>query len=158
VEFDDFSLRWRSVAFRGYKFIRSLADSNGLSDVIDWDAVAGVWWLLDALSRYRIIRAHEITPLRQLVRSDSLAERGEFELPVPICERSEDSIKLRFATSRRTAKRYRPATHFYCAFKGRVRARTAWPAKECWSGMLQRATLSNAESHSFSSRIGAGEG
>ena len=52
------------MAFRGYKFIRSLADSNGLSDVIDWDAVAGVWWLLDALSRYRIIRAHEITPLR----------------------------------------------------------------------------------------------
>jgi len=30
------------VAFRGYKFIRSVAYSNGLSDVIDWDAVAGV--------------------------------------------------------------------------------------------------------------------
>jgi hypothetical protein len=29
---------------------------------------------------------------------DSLAERGEFELPVPICEQSDDSIKLSFAT------------------------------------------------------------
>src|ERR1700731_72941 len=43
---------------------------------------------------------------------DWLAERGEFELPVPICEQSDDSIRLRFATSRRTAKRYRPAAHF----------------------------------------------
>ena len=25
---------------------------------------------------------------------DSLAERGEFELPVPICEQSDDSIRL----------------------------------------------------------------
>jgi hypothetical protein len=43
---------------------------------------------------------------------DSVAERGEFELPVPICEQSDDSIRLSFATSRRTAKRYRPAAHF----------------------------------------------
>jgi hypothetical protein len=43
---------------------------------------------------------------------DSLAERAEFELPVPICEQSDDGIRLRFATSRRTAKRYRPAAHF----------------------------------------------
>jgi hypothetical protein len=28
-------------------------------------------------------------------------ERGEFELPVPICEQSDDSIRLSFATSRR---------------------------------------------------------
>jgi hypothetical protein len=42
---------------------------------------------------------------------DSLAERGEFELPVPIREKS-DGIRLRFATSRRTAKLYRPAAHF----------------------------------------------
>jgi hypothetical protein len=41
-----------------------------------------------------------------------VAERDEFELPVPICEQSDDSIRLRFATSRRTAKRYRPAAHF----------------------------------------------
>ena len=27
-----------------------------------------------------------------------MAERGEFELPVPICEQSDDSIGLRFAT------------------------------------------------------------
>jgi hypothetical protein len=31
---------------------------------------------------------------------DSLPERGEFELPVPICEQSDDSIRLSFATSR----------------------------------------------------------
>ena len=30
-----------------------------------------------------------------------LLERGEFELPVPICEQSDDSIRLSFATSRR---------------------------------------------------------
>jgi hypothetical protein len=30
---------------------------------------------------------------------DSTAERGEFELPVPISEQSDDSIKLSFATS-----------------------------------------------------------
>jgi hypothetical protein len=30
-----------------------------------------------------------------------MAEGGEFELPVPICEQSDDSIKLSFATSRR---------------------------------------------------------
>jgi hypothetical protein len=44
--------------------------------------------------------------------TDSLAERGEFELAVPICEQSDDSLTLCFATSRRTAKRYRPAAHF----------------------------------------------
>jgi hypothetical protein len=43
---------------------------------------------------------------------DWVAERGEFELPVPICEQSDDSIRLSFATLRRTAKRYRPAAHF----------------------------------------------
>jgi hypothetical protein len=36
-----------------------------------------------------------------------LAERGEFELPVPICEQSDDSLGLSFAESRRTANRYR---------------------------------------------------
>ena len=47
---------------------------------------------------------------------DSLAERGEFELPVPICEQSDDSIRLSFATSRRTAKRYRPGSAFLVRF------------------------------------------
>ena len=37
--------------------------------------------------------------------TDWMVERGEFELPVPICEHSDDSIRLSFATSRRTAKR-----------------------------------------------------
>jgi hypothetical protein len=41
-----------------------------------------------------------------------LADRGEFELPVPICEQSDDSIRLSFAISRRTAKRCRPAAYF----------------------------------------------
>jgi hypothetical protein len=59
-------------------------------------------------------QARAISPLRaeNPQRPDSLAERGEFELPVPICEQSDDSIRLSFATSRRTAKRYRPAAHF----------------------------------------------
>jgi hypothetical protein len=43
---------------------------------------------------------------------DRLPERGEFELPVPICEQSDDIIGLRFATSKRSAKLYRPAAHF----------------------------------------------
>ena len=57
---------------------------------------------------------------------DSLAERHEFELPVPICEQSEDSIGLRFAISRRSGRRYRPAEHFAL---GSLRATGAkWPA------------------------------
>jgi hypothetical protein len=43
---------------------------------------------------------------------DWLAERDEFELPVPICEQSDDSIGLGFTTSKRSAKLYRPAAHF----------------------------------------------
>jgi hypothetical protein len=50
-------------------------------------------------------------------RRDSLAERGEFELPVPICEQSDDRIRLSFATSRRTAKRYRPCSAFLVLFR-----------------------------------------
>ena len=46
---------------------------------------------------------------------DSVAELGEFELPVPVSKLSDDSIMLSFATSRRTAKRYRPATAFLVA-------------------------------------------
>lgn len=41
-----------------------------------------------------------------------MAERVEFELPVPICEQSDNSIRLTFATSRRTAQRYRPGSAF----------------------------------------------
>ena len=33
---------------------------------------------------------------RVSVRTDSLAERGEFELPVPICEQSDDGVRLKF--------------------------------------------------------------
>src|SRR6266851_5700885 len=43
---------------------------------------------------------------------DWLVEGGVFELAVPIREQSDDSIKLSFATSTRTAKSHRPAAHF----------------------------------------------
>jgi len=46
------------------------------------------------------------------VRSDSLPERGEFELPVPICERSDDSTRLTFATSRPNCKALSPCSAF----------------------------------------------
>jgi hypothetical protein len=36
-------------------------------------------------------------PAEFLCIEDSLAERDEFELPVPICEQSDDSIRLSFA-------------------------------------------------------------
>jgi hypothetical protein len=39
-------------------------------------------------------------------RRDSLAERGEFELPVPICKQTDDSIRLSSATSRRKGLPY----------------------------------------------------
>jgi hypothetical protein len=36
---------------------------------------------------------------------------------LPICEQSDDSIKLRFAVSRRNAKRYRPCGAFLLRFR-----------------------------------------
>jgi len=50
------------------------------------------------------------------MEKDSLAERGEFELPVPICEQSDDSIRLSFATSRRTAKALSPCSALLVRF------------------------------------------
>jgi len=47
--------------------------------------------------------------------TDWMVERCEFELPVPICVQSDDSIRLRFAKTTRTAKRHRPAARFLCA-------------------------------------------
>jgi hypothetical protein len=44
-----------------------------------------------------------MTPLPVSVRTDSLAERSEFELPVPVSKLSDDSIMLEFATVRRVA-------------------------------------------------------
>jgi hypothetical protein len=45
-------------------------------------------------------QARAIPPIRaeNPKRRDWVAERGEFELPVPICEQSYDSIRLSFAT------------------------------------------------------------
>src|SRR6185437_7846394 len=54
------------------------------------------------------IQRASILKHRRQVRPNRLKS----ELPVPIFEQSDDSIRLRFATSRRTAKRYRPAAHF----------------------------------------------
>jgi len=44
----------------------------------------------DALDRVEIVAVREISRDR-----DSLAERGEFEPPIPICEQSEDSLSLK---------------------------------------------------------------
>ena len=52
--------------------------------------------------------SHEMTPLPVSVRTDSLAERSEFELPVPVSKLPDDSIMLSFATSRRVVKRSHP--------------------------------------------------
>jgi hypothetical protein len=41
-----------------------------------------------------------MTLLPVSVRSDSLAERSEFELPVPISKPSDDNTMVSFATSR----------------------------------------------------------
>jgi hypothetical protein len=57
-------------------------------------------------------------------------ERTEFELPVPICEQSDEGIRLRFATSRRTAKRYQPGRAFLVRFRvaGSDRGKMACPS------------------------------
>ena len=52
-------------------------------------------------------RPFRAVPRRLPQQPDSLAERSGFELPVPICEQSDDSIRLRFATSRRPIARTR---------------------------------------------------
>jgi len=52
-------------------------------------------------------------PTRMLTHQ-ALAERGKFELPVPIGEQSDGSIGLSFATSRRTAT-LSPCSTFLCA-------------------------------------------
>ena len=43
--------------------------------------------------------------------TDSLAERSEFELPVPVSKLPDDSIMLSFATSRQVVKRSHPGPH-----------------------------------------------
>ena len=49
------------------------------------------------------------------MEKDSLAERSEFELPVPVSKLSDDSIMLSFATSRRVVKRSHPGLHLWRA-------------------------------------------
>jgi hypothetical protein len=51
---------------------------------------------------------------------DSLAERGEFELPVPIYEQSDDSIRLSFVPSRRNCKALSPRSALLVRFRRRV--------------------------------------
>jgi hypothetical protein len=58
-------------------------------------------------------RASELSGAHARIRehrqeSTKVAERGEFELRLRICEQPDDGIRLGFATSRRTAKRCRP--------------------------------------------------
>ena len=52
---------------------------------------------------------------RVSVRSDSLAERSEFELPVPLSELSDNSLMLSFAPSRRVVKRSHLGLHLWRA-------------------------------------------
>jgi hypothetical protein len=57
----------------------------------------------------------ERLPFKQVLGrkiEDRVAERVEFELPVPICERSDDSIKLALRHRDELQNRYRPAAHF----------------------------------------------
>ena len=54
------------------------------------------------------------------VRSDSLAEGSEFELPVPIYEQSDDSIRLSLVTSRRNCKALLPRSALLVRFRRRV--------------------------------------
>jgi hypothetical protein len=46
---------------------------------------------------------------------DSVAERAEFELPVPVCKLPGNSVTLSFATSRRVVKRAKPGPHLWRA-------------------------------------------
>ncbi len=55
-----------------------------------------------------------------LVRCDSLAEGSEFELPVPIYEQSDDSIRLSLVTSRRNCKALLPRSALLVRFRRRV--------------------------------------
>jgi hypothetical protein len=48
---------------------------------------------------------------------DSLAERGEFELPVPICEQSDDSIRLSFCDIETNCKALSPCSAFLVRFR-----------------------------------------
>ncbi len=52
--------------------------------------------------------------------TDCLAERGEFELPVPIYEQSDDSIRLSFVPSRRNCKALSPRSALLVRFRRRV--------------------------------------
>src|SRR5258708_33309378 len=56
-----------------------------------------------------------MTPLPVSVRTDSLAEGSEFELPVPVSKLSDNSLMLSFATSRRVVKRSHPGLRLWCA-------------------------------------------
>jgi len=72
------------------------------------------------LERSRLPQAMRNRPRRRVFRSslaelqmekDSMAERSEFELPVPVSKLPDDSIMLSFATSRRVVKRSHPGPH-----------------------------------------------
>src|SRR6266436_8574601 len=90
-----------------------------------------------------------------LVRSDSLAERGEFELPVPVSKLSYDSIMLGFAIET-GCEALLPRTAFlarfsFCRWKRRSQngAASHWnPAAESvavWR-MTEKASLERCDS------------
>jgi len=80
------------------------------------------------MSRHYCHRRRSLVHPRSQSRTH--AEGSEFELPVPICEQSDDGIRLRFATSRRTAKRYQPRRAFLVRFRvaGSDRGKMACPS------------------------------
>src|SRR5713101_1170238 len=96
-----------------------------------------------------------MTPLPVSVRSDSLAERGEFELPVPVSKLSYDSIMLGFAIET-GCEALLPRTAFlarfsFCRWKPRSQngAASLWnPAAESvavWR-MPEKASLERCDS------------
>ena len=96
-----------------------------------------------------------MTPLPVSVRSDSLAERGEFELPVPVSKLSYDSIMLGFAIET-GCEALLPRTAFlarfsFCRWKRRSQngAASHWnPAAESvavWR-MPEKASLERCDS------------
>jgi hypothetical protein len=68
-----------------------------------------------------------------------VAERGECELPVPICEQSDDSIRLRFCDIETNCKALSPCS----AFLGRFRVAESEPHAQPLRGRLASDQLSD---------------
>jgi hypothetical protein len=67
-----------------------------------------------------------MTPLPVSVRTDSLVERSEFELPVPICEPSDDRYQVKVCDIENDCKALSPC-HFWCALGSLGATGANWP-------------------------------